>query len=71
MFLLSGHALVKRSLAELLEHEGFEVVGEAESIAGALTGVYRVLQRVASGGGRSRLESCTERLASLRHGAMV
>ncbi|AMM30797.1 Response regulator containing a CheY-like receiver domain and an HTH DNA-binding domain protein [Sinomonas atrocyanea] len=39
VFLLSGHALVRRSLADLLEQEGFEVVGEAESIAGALTAV--------------------------------
>lgn len=46
VFLLSGHALVKRSLAELLEHEGFEVVGEAESIAGALTGVVEAAPEV-------------------------
>lgn len=36
VFLLSGHALLRRSLAELLLHEGFEVVGEADTIASAL-----------------------------------
>jgi DNA-binding NarL/FixJ family response regulator len=36
VFLLSGHALLRHSLAELLLQEGFEVIGEADSIASAL-----------------------------------
>ena len=36
VFLLSGHALLRQALSELLRDEGFDVLGEADSIASAL-----------------------------------
>ncbi|MGT2461477.1 response regulator [Sinomonas atrocyanea] len=36
VFLLSGHALLRRALSEVLGDEGFDVVGEADTIASAL-----------------------------------
>lgn len=36
VFLLSGHAFLRQALSELLRDEGFDVVGEADSIASAL-----------------------------------
>ena len=47
VFLLSGHALIRRGLAELLLTEGFAVVGEADSIAGALPRAAELAPEVA------------------------
>jgi DNA-binding NarL/FixJ family response regulator len=47
VFLLSGHALIRQALSELLSDEGFDVVGEADRIASALGRVSELAPDVA------------------------
>lgn len=47
VFLISGYALLRDGLRELLSDEGFEVVGEAPSIASALPGAVEAVPDVA------------------------
>lgn len=47
VFLLSGHALLRRALSELLRDKGFHVVGEADGIASALRSAHELAPEVA------------------------
>lgn len=62
VFVLSGHPLVRDGLAELLRHEGFEVVGEADTIMAAIPAVAASAPDVALLGNRlvdgTGIEAC-------------